>query len=153
MTRLKRPAIRIEVIKQIYNICLLPNNHLILESSNMFMPGFEVYDLSLEPSAAENSIMTVETNASDLTAIRYNRENIFMGFSNGAVNNEIQVYTYNYEKIKTIPIEFNDYLNNMSLLMNDRFIVGSHSQGRLSITNLETESSTVLDSDAIDDSI
>ena len=119
----------------------------------MFMPGFEVYDLSLESSAAENSILTVETNASDLTAIRYNRENIFMGFSNGAVNNEIQVYTYNYEKIKTIPIEFNDYLNNMSLLMNDRFIVGSHSQGRLSITNLETESSTVLDSDAIDDSI
>ena len=119
----------------------------------MFMPGFEVYDLSLSPSDAENSILTVETHASDLTAIRYNREHIFMGFSNGAVNNEIQVYTYNYEKIKTIPIEFNDYLNNMSLLMNDRFIVGSHSQGRLSIINLETDSSTVLDSDAIDDSI
>ena len=34
----------------------------------------------------------------------------------------------------------------MSLLMNDRFIVGSHSQGRLSIINLEDESSIVVDS-------
>ena len=76
-----------------------------------------------------------------------------MGFSNGAVNNEIQVYTFSYEKVKTIQIEFNEYLNNMSLMINDRFIVGCHSQGRLSIINLETDSSTVLDSDAIDDSI
>ena len=76
-----------------------------------------------------------------------------MGFSNGAVNNEIQVYTFSYEKVKTIQIEFNEYLNNMSLMINDRFIVGCHSQGRLSIISLETDSSTVLDSDAIDDSI
>ena len=76
-----------------------------------------------------------------------------MGFSNGAVNNEIQVYTFSYEKVKTIQIEFNEYLNNMSLMIDDRFIVGSHSQGRLSIINLETDSSTVLDSDAIGDSI
>ena len=67
-----RPTIRIEVIKQIYNICLLPNDHLILEASSMFMPGFEVYDLSLQPCDAANSIRTVETNANDLTAIRYN---------------------------------------------------------------------------------
>ena len=119
----------------------------------MFMPGFEVYDLNLDPEASANSIRTVETNASDLTAIRYNAEHIYMGFSNGAVNNEIQVYTFDYEKIKTIPIPFNDYLNNMSLLIDDRFIVGSHSQGILSVINLAEESATVLDNDAIDDSI
>ena len=68
-----------------------------------------------------------------------------MGFQNGVSNNEIQVYNYDYEKIKAIPIEFDENLNNMSLLMNDRFIVGSHSQGRLSIINLEAESSIFVD--------
>ena len=57
----------------------------------------------------------------------------------------MKIFNYDYEELKTISLEMSQIYTDISLCCNDRFLVGSHNQGFVSVINLETEFCEVIE--------
>ena len=89
----------------------------------------------------------LETGACGLNAITANSDFIFMGFTmcseqDGCV---LQIYNYDYEKIKSLHLGISQIYTDISLCINDAYLVGSHVEGYVSVISLETDAIEIVE--------
>ena len=80
------------------------------------------------------------TQARGLNAVEYTDENIYIGFDQDQATMSccIKCYDPEYELQYSIPVDLQENLfNDMSLMLGNKYIVGAHSWGFFSVTNLE----------------
>ena len=125
------------------NIHMLPNGHVLIEGG--FMDQIvEVYEMerSMEEATGENKapVHVIETGCRGLNAMEHSDHLIFMGFMGTLTDAQCvaQIYNYNYEMQAMIPIGLEGKcFTDISLCIDDNFLVGSHTEGFISVINLE----------------
>lgn len=57
----------------------------------------------------------------------------------------MQAYTHDFEQVKSIQLNMANIFTDLSLAISDRFLVGSHIEGYISIINLETDGFEIVE--------
>ena len=117
------------------NVCLLPNQDLLIEGPLMSQT-VEIYKIDVDLGSEQKPHTIIETQARGLNSVVFNEDVIYMGFmcSLMSPNLVIQIYNYDYELVHTVeyPIQGNGF-SDMEIFMDGKYLVGSHQQGLLSV--------------------
>ena len=142
-------CIKINNMRLLQNIHLLPNKHLLIEGGLMEQ-AVEVYQLEQNIGEVEEPIHVIEAGARGLNAVEHTDTEIFMGFmgSLSDPNLQLQVYNFDYELTKALSIGGTEALcwTDMSLVIENQFMVGSHVEGHITVINLETDTFELIES-------
>ena len=132
--------------RMLQSICLLPNNHLLLEGGLMDTI-VEVYQIQAGAGDLSQPIHVIFTNCRGLSSIERSDTQIFMGFmcSLKQMNHVVQIYNYKYEMEAEIILDLSVTLfTDLTLCRNGSFLVGSHTEGCISVINLETRECEIV---------
>ena len=94
-------------------------------------------------------IRTIATGCRGLSAIETTNDRIYMGFMGTLVgmNCIVQTYNYAYELQSAIQLDvIGNLFTSMSICLDDKFLIGSHTDGVLSVVNLEAHTSQTMPS-------
>ena len=111
-------------------------------------PNFEVYQLEREVGDLTEPIYTVLTQAKGLNATVYKNDLLYVGFmcSMDDFNCIVKIYDFQYELQNSIRMELSDSLfNDMAFMLNDRFLIGAHTDGIFSVINIEHQTARILE--------
>ena len=85
----------------------------------------------------------IQADARGLNAIEHTENEIFMGFMGSLQdpNLQLQIYNYEFELMKALAIGDSESLcwTDLSLVVDNQYIVGSHVEGHISVISLEEE--------------
>lgn len=85
----------------------------------------------------------IQAGARGLNAVEHTDTEIFMGFmgSLSDANLQLLVYNHDYELTKALSIGGTEALcwTDLSLVVDNQFIVGSHAEGHITVINLDED--------------
>ena len=86
-------------------------------------------------------IRVIQTGCRGLNVVETSEELIFMGFMMSVTNpnSRILTYTHDYEHVNEIILDIcGAMFTELSLCLDNAFIFGTHSEGKISVINVET---------------
>ena len=135
-------CITINNMRLLQNIHMLPNKQLLIEGGLMEQV-VEVYQLEHDLGEVTDPVHVIPADARGLNAVEHTDTEIFMGFMGSLQdpNLQLQVYNYDFELMKAFSIGDSESLcwTDLSLVVDNQFIVGSHVEGHISVISLEQE--------------
>ena len=127
---------------------MLANNHVLIEGG--FMDQIvEVYDITSQEEGSDlEPVHVIETGCRGLNAIEHTEYLIFLAFMGTLTETEclVQVYNYEYELQACINLGIQEKMfTDISVCMDDNYLVGSHTEGIVSVISLETQEVQVIE--------
>ena len=119
--------------------------HLLIEGPLMSQT-VEVYEIKVDPDRSQEPVHLINTKAVGMNASATNRDFIFLAFMTCMMGSGcmIQLYNYQYEQVREVNLGIREIYTDISFCIDERFLVGSHIDGIVSVINLETDKVDII---------
>ena len=133
-------SITFPTMRMLQTVHILPNRHVLIEG-NIMDSVVEVYQVEADQGSVTAPIHTIATGCRGLNQIVTSNDHIYMGFMMSMTQPKavVQCYSYEYDRQHEITIDLEGAMfTGLALCLDNTFMVGTHSEGRVSVINLQT---------------
>ena len=117
---------------------ILANRHILLEG-NIMDSVVEVYQVDANQGSVTAPIHTIATGCRGLNQVVTSNDHIYMGFMMSMTEPKavVQCYSFEYDRQYEITLDITGAMfTGLALCLDNTFLVGTHSEGRVSVINL-----------------